>query len=67
MGFVNQVWAGVSEILGLGGAESEEVRVGEPAPAFSLPGSDGRLHSLDQHKGQRAVVIAWYPKAFTPG
>lgn len=40
---------------------------GDPAPAFSLPGSDGRTHSLAEHLGKRAVVIAWFPKAFTGG
>ncbi len=43
------------------------VEVGEAAPAFSLPGSDGATHSLAQHRGKRGVVLAWFPKAFTPG
>ena len=42
--------------------------VGEPAPAFTLAGSDGKDHSLsdllEEHEG---VVLAWFPKAFTPG
>jgi peroxiredoxin Q/BCP len=37
------------------------------APAFTLPGSDGKTHSLGDHAGQRAVVIAWFPKTFTGG
>jgi peroxiredoxin Q/BCP len=41
--------------------------VGDAAPAFSLPGSDGKTHSLEQHLGKRAVVLAWFPKAFTGG
>jgi peroxiredoxin Q/BCP len=41
--------------------------VGDAAPAFSLPGSDGKTHSLEQHLGTRAVVVAWFPKAFTGG
>ena len=45
----------------------EELKVGDPAPAFSLPGSDGQTHSLEQDKGKRVVVIAWFPKAFTGG
>ena len=40
---------------------------GDPAPAFSLPGSDGKTHSLAEHLGKRVVVIAWFPKAFTGG
>ena len=41
--------------------------VGDPAPDFDLPGSDGRRHSLSEHAGKRPVVIAWFPKAFTGG
>ena len=43
------------------------LEVGDAAPAFSLPGSDGATHSLAQHAGKRGVVLAWFPKAFTPG
>jgi peroxiredoxin Q/BCP len=43
-----------------------ELKVGDMAPAFSLPGSDGKTHSLADYKGQ-FVVVAWYPKAFTGG
>jgi hypothetical protein len=40
---------------------------GDPAPDFSLQGSDGKTHALADHKGKQAVVIAWFPKAFTGG
>jgi thioredoxin-dependent peroxiredoxin len=43
------------------------LKVGDEAPAFNLPGSDGRTHQLADHKGKRAVVLAWFPKAFTGG
>jgi peroxiredoxin Q/BCP len=43
-----------------------ELKVGDAAPAFSLPGTDGKTHALAQYKG-REVVIAWYPAAFTSG
>jgi peroxiredoxin Q/BCP len=32
-----------------------------------MVGSDGKTYSSDQFKGKKAVVIAWYPKAFTGG
>ena len=48
-------------------APSAGPQVGDPAPAFSLPGSDGATHSLAEFKGKQAVVVAWYPKAFTGG
>ena len=42
------------------------VNVGDTAPAFSLAGSDGKTHKLSDYKG-KAVVLAWFPKAFTGG
>jgi peroxiredoxin Q/BCP len=43
-----------------------ELKEGDRAPEFSLPGSDGKTHKLSDYKG-RAVVLAWFPKAFTGG
>jgi thioredoxin-dependent peroxiredoxin len=43
-----------------------ELKVGDPAPDFSLPGSDGKTHKLADYKG-KTVVLAWFPKAFTGG
>ena len=40
------------------------VSVGEVAPNFSMPGSDGNTHTLADMKGQY-VVLAFFPKAFT--
>ena len=40
---------------------------GDAAPAFSLPGSDGATHALADFTGKKAVVVAWFPKAFTGG
>jgi len=45
----------------------DELKAGDRAPAFSLAGSDGRVHSLAEYKGKQAVVLAWFPKAFTGG
>jgi peroxiredoxin Q/BCP len=50
-----------------GRAASADLAVGDVAPAFSLQGSDGSIHSLAQYKGKQGVVLAWFPKAFTPG
>jgi thioredoxin-dependent peroxiredoxin len=49
------------------GAHAEDLAVGGRAPAFALPGSDGRTHRLSDLLGRRGVVLAWFPKAFTPG
>ena len=43
-----------------------ELKVGDVAPAFSLPGTDGKTHTLADYKG-KFVVVAWYPKAMTSG
>lgn len=44
-----------------------EVKVGDQAPDFTLPGSDGKTYKLSDFKGKQAVVVAWFPKAFTSG
>ena len=51
----------------LAGSAAGELKVGDPAPQFSLPGSDGRVYGLDSYKGKQAVVLAWFAKAFTSG
>ena len=43
-----------------------ELKPGDQAPDFSLPGSDGRTYRLKDLAG-RLVVVAWFPKAFTGG
>ena len=40
---------------------------GDPAPDFKLKGSDGKEYALADFAGKQAVVIAWFPKAFTRG
>jgi peroxiredoxin Q/BCP len=43
-----------------------DLKVGDQAPDFTLPGTDGKTHTLSQLKGHW-VVLAWFPKAFTAG
>ena len=57
----------VAGITGFGQSGGAELNVGDLAPAFNLPGSDGQTHQLADHRGTRAVVLAWFPKAFTGG
>ncbi len=47
-------------------AVGAELKVGDAAPDFALVGSDGKTHELSALK-DKAVVIAWFPKAFTGG
>ena len=37
------------------------------APDFTLQGTDGKTHKLSDYRGKQAVVVAWFPKAFTQG
>jgi peroxiredoxin Q/BCP len=48
-------------------AQSAELKVGDTAPDFSLQASDGKTYKLSDFKGKKAVVVAWFPKAFTTG
>jgi peroxiredoxin Q/BCP len=46
---------------------AEGLKPGDAAPSFALAGSDGKTHRLADVRGKQAVVIAWFPKAFTGG
>ena len=43
------------------------LEVGDPAPDFSLQASDGKTYSLADFRGKQAIVLAWFPRAFTSG
>lgn len=63
IGFTGALLLGLS----IGFAQAAELAVGDMAPDFSLPGSDGNTYSLSDYRGKQAVVIAWFPKAYTSG
>jgi len=46
---------------------AREPQVGDAAPDFTLPGSDGRTYHLSDYKGRQAIVLAWFSKAFSAG
>ena len=54
-------------VLVAGPVRAAELAPGDSAPDFSLVGSDGKTYALSQFAGKRGVVLAWFPKAFTPG
>jgi peroxiredoxin Q/BCP len=54
-------------LLACAAARAADLKPGDPAPDFSLVGSDGKTHRLADYKGKQAVVLAWFPKAFTGG
>jgi thioredoxin-dependent peroxiredoxin len=43
------------------------LQVGDTAPDFTLQAGDGHTYKLADFKGKKAVVLAWFPKAFTSG
>ncbi|MEL7044136.1 MAG: peroxiredoxin [Pseudomonadota bacterium] len=43
------------------------LEVGEMAPDFELPASDGNTYRLSDYRGKQAVILAWFPRAFTSG
>ena len=47
--------------------EAAGLSVGDAAPDFTLTGSDGKEYSLSQFKGEKPVILAFFPKSFTPG
>jgi peroxiredoxin Q/BCP len=53
--------------LSAGAADAADLKVGDPAPDFTLPASDGKTYKLSDFKGKQAVVVAWFPAAFTQG
>ena len=57
---------GAMTALGGGAATAADLAVGDVAPDFTLTGSDGKQHRLADYRGT-AVVVAWFPKAFTGG
>ncbi len=47
--------------------QTAALEVGDIAPDFSLQASDGKTYSMAQFRGEKPVVIAFFPKAFTGG
>ena len=54
-------------LVAAGSAGAESLKIGDIAPTFKLPASDGNTYDLAYFRGKRAVVLAWFPKAFTSG
>ncbi len=57
----------VTAVLALASQLAVALEVGDKAPDFSLPASDGQTYTLSQFAGDKPVVIAFFPKAFTGG
>lgn len=68
---MNNIWMaailGVAVVGYASPAGAADLKVGDAAPDFRLEASDGKTYKLADFKGKQAVVIAWFPKAFTRG
>lgn len=54
-------------VVGQSVAIAADLKEGDDAPNFELKASDGKTYKLSDFKGKKAVVVAWFPKAFTGG
>ena len=48
-------------------SKSAELKVGDRAPDFVLPDQNGRIVKLADFLGRKSVILAFYPRASTPG
>ena len=71
VGFANRLTrvllSALVAVFALGGQFAAAVEEGDKAPDFSLQASDGATYTLSQFAGDKPVVIAFFPKAFTGG
>jgi peroxiredoxin len=61
---------GTAFAMGLGAqqpGDPKPLKVGEVAPDFTLPATSGGKITLSDYKGKNAVVLAFFPAAFTGG
>lgn len=60
-------------VLGVGAVAQQaappktHLKVGDPAPDFTLRATDGKTYKLSDFKGKKNVVLAMYVLAFTGG
>lgn len=53
--------------MGVQESAQGRVKIGDPAPDFTLPNQSGEMVSLHDFIGQKTVVLYFYPKDFTSG
>jgi peroxiredoxin Q/BCP len=54
-------------ILGADAPPKTPLKVGDTAPDFTLPSTSGKPMHLADFRGKSAVVLAFFPAAFTGG
>jgi peroxiredoxin Q/BCP len=50
-----------------GPVQADAPKVGDATPDFEMKGSDGKTYQAKDFIGKKAVIIAWFPSAFTRG
>jgi thioredoxin-dependent peroxiredoxin len=60
----NNLWTLALMAASAGG---KPIEAGAHAPDFALPSSNGHTVKLADFRGKKAVILAWFPKVFTPG
>ncbi len=48
-------------------ASGKPLEPGAKAPEFAAPASNGHTIKLSDFKGKKNVILAFFPKVFTPG
>ena len=68
MKLITKIYVVVSAILeARSGLSATVLKVGDEAPEFTLPGSDGKETTLSTFRGKRNVVLAFFKEALTGG
>jgi peroxiredoxin Q/BCP len=65
-GFVLMIVLSVSALAQTPPAKTH-LKVGDPAPDFTLRATDGKTYKLSDFKGKKNIVLAIYVLAFTGG
>ena len=65
LGFAGAIGAAV--LAAQAPAGKTHLKVGDAAPDFTLSNSTGKPISLADFRGKKAVVLAFFPAAFTGG
>lgn len=63
--YIKKLLPGVG--LALVAMSANALEVGDQAPEFELPGSDGEIYRLADYRDKQAVILAWFPRAYTSG
>lgn len=63
---MNWFFLGLMIVMAFPFYSQAELKVGDPAPEFTLPDMDGKDHALSSYKG-KIVAVYFYPKNDTPG